>query len=256
MLVLAVLGAVVVAGIGASLPATAAIMQSYIVVLDDSVADPAAAAEAAGVTPTHVYRHALKGYAAPMAVATAATIAARSNVRFVEPDGIATIAVTQSPATWGLDRIDQRNLPLNNSTCTRRPAPACGPTSSTRACASRTPSSAAAPRAASTTIDGGRAERLPRPRHARRRHGRRDDVGRREERHARRRPRPRLRRQRHVGPGHRRHRLGHGRPRSGRARRREYEPRRGRRKRCARHGRRELDRRRRHVRARGRQRQR
>ena len=115
MLALAVLGGVVIAGIGASLPATAAVSQTYIVVLEDSVSSPAAAAAAAGVTPTHVYRHALKGYAAPMSISAAAALSSRPNVRFVEPDGIATIAVTQSPATWGLDRIDQRDLPLNNS---------------------------------------------------------------------------------------------------------------------------------------------
>ena len=63
----------------------------------------------------HVYQHALKGYAAPMSAAKAASIAAKPNVRFVEPDGIATISATQTPATWGLDRIDQRNLPLSNS---------------------------------------------------------------------------------------------------------------------------------------------
>src|SRR5688572_25593356 len=114
VLTVAALCAAVVAGIGASVPA-AAVSQTYIVVLDNSVADPAAAARAAGVMPTHVYRHALKGYAAPMSPTAAAAISSRPNVRFIEPDGIATIAVTQSPATWGLDRIDQRNLPLNNS---------------------------------------------------------------------------------------------------------------------------------------------
>ncbi len=55
-----------------------------------------------------------------MAVTTAATIASRPNVRFVEPDGIATIAVTQTPATWGLDRIDQTDLPLNSVVHLRR----------------------------------------------------------------------------------------------------------------------------------------
>ena len=115
MLSLALLGTIVLAGVGASMPATAATQQTFIVVLDDSVADPAAAASAAGVTPRYVYRYALKGYAAPMSATAAAAIATRSNVRSVEPDGQVTISTTQSPATWGLDRIDQRNLPLNNS---------------------------------------------------------------------------------------------------------------------------------------------
>ncbi|HEU0303467.1 MAG TPA: S8 family serine peptidase, partial [Gaiellaceae bacterium] len=116
MLTLALLGAVVLAGVGASMPATAATPQTYIVVLDDSVADPAAAAAAHGVTPRFVYRHALKGYSAPMTSARASSVAASSNVRSVTPDAEVTISATQSPTpSWGLDRIDQRFLPLNNS---------------------------------------------------------------------------------------------------------------------------------------------
>ena len=65
--------------------------------------------------PTHIYRHALKGYAAPMPMTRAASIRKRPNVRSVELDGIVTTQAIQTPATWGLDRIDQRNLPLDNA---------------------------------------------------------------------------------------------------------------------------------------------
>ncbi len=105
------------------------------------------------------------------------------NVRFVEPDGIATISVTQSPATWGLDRIDQRNLPLNNSYVVhadRRRRDGLHPRHGHAPHAQRF--RRARHRAASTRSTTTRRQRLPRPRHARRRHGRRDDVRRREER--------------------------------------------------------------------------
>jgi aqualysin 1 len=112
--ILAVLCAAFVAGIGASVPA-AAVSEMYIVVLKKSVPNPAQAASAAGVTPHFVWKDALKGYAARMPAAKAAAIAARPDVEYVGPDGIATVSATQAPATWGLDRIDQRNLPLSNS---------------------------------------------------------------------------------------------------------------------------------------------
>ena len=110
----AALCAALVAGIGASVP-TAAVSQTYIVVLDDSVANPAAHAADRGVAPTSVWRAALKGYAAPMTSARASAIAASPHVLSVEPNRTVTTLATQSPATWGLDRIDQRNLPLSNS---------------------------------------------------------------------------------------------------------------------------------------------
>ena len=85
------------------------------------------------------------------------------------------------------------------ASATRRPAPASPRMSSTRASATATPSSAGAPSFGFDTF-GGNRRGLPRPRHARRRHGGRLDLRRREGRQPRRRPRARLRRQRHQSP--------------------------------------------------------
>ena len=44
-----------------------------------------------------------------------AKIKSDPRVAYVEPDGVAHASTTQSGATWGLDRIDQRTLPLNGT---------------------------------------------------------------------------------------------------------------------------------------------
>lgn len=57
----------------------------------------------------HIYRHALKGFAAKLTDAAAAAIALDPRVDFVEEDGVAFLVQTQiNPPSWGLDRIDQR----------------------------------------------------------------------------------------------------------------------------------------------------
>ena len=74
-------------GIVAGPAAGAEAEQSYIVVLKDSVADPAAAAAAHqgsfGFTTSKIYRHAVSGYAATMSAATAKRVAADPGVDFV-----------------------------------------------------------------------------------------------------------------------------------------------------------------------------
>jgi serine protease len=72
-------------------------------------------AQAQGGNVTFVYQHALKGFAARLAAGRAEALARDSRVAYVEPDQIVHAVVSQTPATWGLDRIDQRDLPLNNT---------------------------------------------------------------------------------------------------------------------------------------------
>ena len=62
----------------------------------------------------YVYEAALEGFAAIIPPAAFAALQADPNVAYLEADQVMNAIVTQSPATWGLDRIDQRNLPLNN----------------------------------------------------------------------------------------------------------------------------------------------
>lgn len=63
----------------------------------------------------HVYQHALNGYAAEMSEEAALALSKDSRVAFVEEDSIMHTTVTQNNATWGLDRIDQRALPLSTT---------------------------------------------------------------------------------------------------------------------------------------------
>ena len=69
-----------------------------------------------GGSVTHTYRSTLKGFAVKLSEAAARRLAADPSVAYVEQDHVATLAGTQSPTpSWGLDRVDQRSLPLDNS---------------------------------------------------------------------------------------------------------------------------------------------
>src|SRR5262249_990810 len=90
-----------------------------IVVLEDRVTDvDSVAADLTGLSRgqlKHVYKTALKGFALDMPDSVAETIAEDPRVKYVEEDSEVSLDTTQSGATWGIDRIDQRNLPLNGT---------------------------------------------------------------------------------------------------------------------------------------------
>ncbi len=111
---------------GNILPAGSAAVEpgSYIVVLKDSESLRRDGVDATarslqtryGGAIGHTFRHALRGFELNVSEAAARRLAANPAVEYVQQNGIYTITATQSPTpSWGLDRIDQRNLPLNNS---------------------------------------------------------------------------------------------------------------------------------------------
>lgn len=65
---------------------------------------------------THTYAAALHGFAAEMSEAAANEVAADPAVAFVSQNRRIKLEATQpNPPSWGLDRVDQRNRPLNAS---------------------------------------------------------------------------------------------------------------------------------------------
>jgi subtilisin family serine protease len=68
------------------------------------------------IAPTFRYDTVLNGFAAPLTAGQLADLRNDPNVVRIEPDAVVTIADTQpNPPAWGIDRIDQRNLPLSAS---------------------------------------------------------------------------------------------------------------------------------------------
>jgi serine protease len=66
-----------------------------------------------GVQVLGTYEHALRGFVIRGSEAQAQALANHPNVAYVQENGVVRLSTTQDGATWGLDRVDQDSLPLN-----------------------------------------------------------------------------------------------------------------------------------------------
>lgn len=97
-----------------------AIRGSYIVVFDNETGqqDVEQAVEHArgqGAEVHYIYTAALNGFAASLPEQALQGLQNNPHVLYIEAEQVVTLDTTQTPATWGIDRIDQHALPLNNT---------------------------------------------------------------------------------------------------------------------------------------------
>ena len=102
------------------------VLNEYIVVLNDLAAGPKGdhslvptvasnLRDIHGGSVKRIYQHALLGFTIRLPEAAARRLSLDPRVAFVEEDSEVTLSTTQTGATWGLDRIDQRNRPLSTT---------------------------------------------------------------------------------------------------------------------------------------------
>jgi PKD repeat protein len=92
----------------------------FIVTVRDG-ADPATVALTYGARPDFTYRHAIQGFAGPISEAARSGLMRDARVLRIEPDRTVHVGTSdaqaqiQEDATWGLDRIDQREPALDGT---------------------------------------------------------------------------------------------------------------------------------------------
>jgi subtilisin family serine protease len=92
---------------------------AFIVVFNPSVADAPGLTKQLvtdhGGTMRFAYTAALKGFAADLPAQAVEALKHNPNVAYVEPDQVVQLFGTETASPWGLDRVDQTSLPLNET---------------------------------------------------------------------------------------------------------------------------------------------
>jgi subtilisin family serine protease len=115
----AVLGVLLaVGGTALTAPAAAAPPQTTAVIVQltpgsDAAAESRRAAANGGGSVSHVYTEAVRGFAGEFTAQAIASLERNPRVSLVEADGMASAVEIQANPVWGLDRIDERDLPYD-----------------------------------------------------------------------------------------------------------------------------------------------
>ena len=97
------------------------LQDSYIVVFKDEVADTEIEGESERMCgggkaqKERTFKHAVKGFSGRMSDVTIEEFRRNPNVKYIEQNQVIQLVATQASATWGIDRIDQANLPLSTT---------------------------------------------------------------------------------------------------------------------------------------------
>jgi subtilisin family serine protease len=97
------------------------LQDSYIVVFKDDVLDDEIDGESekmcgnASAKKERTFKHAIKGFTGRLTPAAIEEFRRNPKVKYIEQNQVIKLVATQTAATWGIDRIDQANLPLSTT---------------------------------------------------------------------------------------------------------------------------------------------